>query len=162
MEMGNRYLDPGREFALEMGCRIADDRDCSNIFSSISSSHISSAQPGTPPRHPLEERREGGVAQVSRTVRTTEDQTYTLVALSIACLRMGTRGGISALTSLMASAEVIALNVESPETPGLGRQPEEEEVELVVQRPKNRGMSVEQTRAMLGRTSEQERVVDRQ
>eukprot|EP00969_Alexandrium_andersonii_P033511 1463895-Alexandrium_andersonii.AAC.1 len=65
---------------------------------------------------------------------------------------------ISALTSLVASAEVIALNIESPETPGLGMQHHEEDEDIVIRQPENRGMSLEQIRAMLGRTSEQDNV----
>eukprot|EP00969_Alexandrium_andersonii_P278354 12304098-Alexandrium_andersonii.AAC.1 len=121
-----------------MGCRITEDQDCRHTFSNISSSHISSAQQGTTRRHPPELRREEGVAQTLPTARTTEDQTYTLVALAIACLRTGTSRSISALTSLLASAEVIALNVNSPETPGLGMQHDEEDEAISIRQPENR------------------------
>eukprot|EP00969_Alexandrium_andersonii_P278300 12302315-Alexandrium_andersonii.AAC.1 len=41
--MANAYVDPGRKFAMEMGCEITSDCDISSL---ISSAYISSAQVG--------------------------------------------------------------------------------------------------------------------
>eukprot|EP00969_Alexandrium_andersonii_P016593 727108-Alexandrium_andersonii.AAC.1 len=43
--MTNAYVDPGRQFARDLGCEITEDCD---ISYSISSSHIFSAQTGNP------------------------------------------------------------------------------------------------------------------